>query len=128
MTNYLVYDIRDTINRKNKVPATTSRLDNFINMMYVIADNTKGGFQGIAIADPGKIDVKNKIIHFGVSLPCFYGLNVKKAFVDQYGVHVDVEKDGKAAFEAIIDGNEQDVKLFNIYCSDVANIYGALQA
>lgn len=65
--------------------------------MYEIADQYNGNFKGIAISCPEKIDVDNKIIHFGGSLPFLDGANIQKLFGDKYGVPVGVENDGKAA-------------------------------
>ncbi|KRL63112.1 ROK family protein [Lactobacillus psittaci] len=109
MKQYLVFDIGGTnlkyamldaagnIVEKNKKPTVKTGLQEFLNEMYEIADSYAGKFKGIAISCPGKIDVDNKIIHFGGSLPFLDGVNVQKLFGDKYQVPVSVENDGKAA-------------------------------
>jgi transcriptional regulator/sugar kinase len=109
MKQYLVFDIGGTnlkyalldnagnIIEKNKKPTVKSGLNDFLKEMYEIADQYNGNFKGIAISCPGKIDVDNKIIHFGGSLPFLDGANIQKLFGDKYGVPVGVENDGKAA-------------------------------
>ena len=109
MRQYLVFDIGGTnlkyalldsagnIIEKDKKPTVKSGLNDFLKEMYEIADQYKGKFKGIAISCPGKIDVDNKIIHFGGSLPFLDGANIQELFGDKYGVPVGVENDGKAA-------------------------------
>lgn len=109
MTDYLVFDIGGTnlkyallnnagqIKEKGKQSTVKTNLIDFMNQIYSIADSYLGNFQGISLAVPGKIDVEQKIIHFGGSLPFLDGANMQKLLGDKYHVPVGVENDGKAA-------------------------------
>lgn len=109
MTQYLSFDIGGTnlkyalmnkegnIIEKNSTPTRTEDLDAFMESMYKVADKYVGKFDGIAVCAPGKIDTKEKIIHFGGALPFLDGLDLQKTLGEKYGVPVGVENDGKAA-------------------------------
>ncbi len=109
MTDYLVFDIGGTnlkyallnnageIKEKDKQATVNTNLNDFMNQIYQIADKYQGKFQGISLAIPGKIDVENKVVHFGGSLPFIDGANMQKLLGDKYHVPVGVENDGKAA-------------------------------
>lgn len=109
MTQYLAFDIGGTnlkyalINKeghiveKGSVPSKTENLDAFMESMYEIGDKYKDSFEGIAVCAPGKIDTKEKVIHFGGALPFLDGLNLKETLGKRYGVEIGAENDGKAA-------------------------------
>lgn len=109
MTQYLSFDIGGTnlkyalldqagdILEKNKVPTPTEGLDQFLDVVYQIADFYQGNFDGIAVSAPGKIDTKEKIIYFGGSLPFLNGLNLEEKLGARYQVPIGIENDGKAA-------------------------------
>lgn len=108
MTQYLSFDIGGTnlkyaiINKEGHIlekghVKSSKNLDAFLKSMYQVADHYQGKFDGIAVCAPGKIDVKNKIIHFGGALPFLDGLNLQKTLGDKYHVPIGTENDGKAA-------------------------------
>lgn len=109
MNEYLCFDIGGTnlkyalisekgeIKEKGSVATPKDNLNDFLTELFKVADQYQEKFSGIAISSPGKIDRKNKIIHFGGALPFLDGLNVQKEIGDKYHVPVSVENDGKAA-------------------------------
>lgn len=109
MTDYLIFDIGGTnlkyallnnagkIKEKGKQATVKTNLEDFMQQIYGIADAYLGRFQGISLAIPGKIDVEQKIVHFGGSLPFLDGANMQKLLGGKYHVPVGVENDGKAA-------------------------------
>lgn len=109
MTQYLVFDIGGTnvkyalmnkeghIIDKGSTPSKTENLGSFMDSMYKVGDKYQGKFEGIAVCAPGKIDTKQKIIHFGGALPFLDGLNLNETFGKKYNVPVGAENDGKAA-------------------------------
>lgn len=109
MTDYLIFDIGGTnlkyallnnaghIKEKGKQSTVKTDLTDFMNQLYSIADSYLSKFQGISLAIPGKIDVEQKIVHFGGSLPFLDGVNMQELLGDKYHVPVGVENDGKAA-------------------------------
>lgn len=109
MTDYLIFDIGGTnlkyallnnagqIKEKGKQATVKTNLQDFMQQIYGIADAYSGKFQGISLAVPGKIDVEQKIVHFGGSLPFLDGANMQKLIGDKYHVPMGVENDGKAA-------------------------------
>ncbi|QJD72616.1 ROK family protein [Lactobacillus acetotolerans] len=109
MTQYLSFDIGGTnlkyallnheghIIEKNRVNTNTESLTSFMSSIYKIADAYKGKFEGIALCAPGKIDSKNKVIHYGGALTFLDGLDLNETPGKRYNVPVGVENDGKAA-------------------------------
>lgn len=109
MTQYLSFDIGGTnlkyglidhsghLIEKGRVPTKKDNLDVFMESIYQVADTYQGQFDGVAVCAPGKIDIRNKVIHFGGALPFLDGLNLQKTLGDKYQVPIGVENDGKAA-------------------------------
>lgn len=109
MKQYLVFDIGGTnlkyalINENGEIKykghqcTVSTDLKSFLNEIYEVCDQYKGKFDGIALSCPGKVDVKNKIVYHGGSLPFLDGLNIQKTLGERYDVAVSVENDGKCA-------------------------------
>lgn len=107
--HYLAFDIGGTnlkyglldrsgnLLEKGSVSTVKSDLASFMRQLTDIASAYQGQFRGIAICSPGKVDIKQKIIHFGGTLPFLDGANVQSLLGDHFGVPVGVENDAKAA-------------------------------
>lgn len=94
---YALIDEQGSILVKDRIRTNTENLTDFMSTMYQIADKYQTKFAGIAVCAPGKIDTKNKIIHFGGALPFLDGLNLQEKLGNKYKVPIAVENDGKAA-------------------------------
>lgn len=109
MKKYLAFDIGGTelkygildhsghLIMKNSVSTDRRDRKSFINQMLDIADSYQDDIRGICICAPGKIDIHQKVIHFGGTLPFLDGVNMQKEVGDKFGVPVGLENDAKAA-------------------------------
>lgn len=94
---YGLLDRSGNLLEKGSVSTVKSDLGSFLRQLTDIASAYQGRFRGIAICSPGKVDIKQKVIHYGGTLPFLDGANMQTLLGDQFQVPVGVENDAKAA-------------------------------
>ncbi|UYX12585.1 ROK family protein [Lactobacillus delbrueckii subsp. indicus] len=91
-------DRSGTLLEHDKIATPTNGIVDFCRTVLEIVGRYHEHIRGVAFSVPGKIDVENKVIYFGGSLPFLDELNIADMIHQQYpNLLVGVENDGKAA-------------------------------
>lgn len=81
---------------------------------YVQSFSQRYAIQGIAISACGAVDVERGIVHGATLLPYIHGVELKQAFVDRYGLPVEIENDACCA--ALAESEYGDFAHSELFC------------